>query len=194
MPILRVDQFGRIYESSPDREDGLGYKGHATPVSQGDLTLGSAYAKSNKALNEQVMREKRLRKAEDAQAAQQREVARRKAMANRIKAASDQKLRDNESYQNYLKGKAISMGCPCTLDNKLSGNGLTANGRTGIAGMSRDQQAIHRAYHGMGVDASYNIPNTEVRNREQHNSNLRSAALKQQAQEQKLRLQSKRGK
>jgi hypothetical protein len=193
MPILRVDQFGRIYESSPDREDGLGYKGHAQPVTQGDVTLGSAFAKANKAYNESVVREHQTRRLEDYNTKQQRETARRIAATKRVNAMNENRLRDNEAYQNHLKAKAVSMGCAHNYHDEMSGNRLTANGQSGINGMSRDQKAIHLAYYGLGsTDSSLNLSREEVNNRELHQRNLRNATLKAQAMENKARLQSKR--
>lgn len=192
MPILRMDQFGRIYESSPDREDGLGYKGHATPVTQGDVTLGSAYIKSNRELREQALREARLKKMEEAEAARQRKIAREKAMQARVKAMKEDRLLQNEAYQENLKKKALQMGCACTeMKDSLVGNKLTANGQTGYAGMSRDQQAIHRHLSGMGVGKAYQIPNQEIIARQTHEKNLRDAIVKKQASEKLARLVGK---
>ena len=58
MPILKVDSHGRLYESSRDRADGLGYSGHAEPVSVSDLTLGSVHLKHQAAHRRKVMGER----------------------------------------------------------------------------------------------------------------------------------------
>ena len=58
MPILRVDSMGRLYESSPDRADGLGYNGHPEVVSVTDLTLGSVHLKQQAAHRRNVMGER----------------------------------------------------------------------------------------------------------------------------------------
>lgn len=193
MPILRVDQFGRLYESGRDSENGTGYNRHAAPVSQGDVTLGAAFLKANKAYQNEVIKNARLRKLEGVIDAQELSQARKKLAAERNKAMNEAILAENQAYQTMLKKKAVSMGCACEkLSTPMSGNGMTANGLRGFAGMSRDQQIIHRHLMGLGADPSSMISKDEVALRLQHSKNLRDATIKAMSEQNKKRLQSKR--
>lgn len=180
MPILKVDQFGRIYESSPDREDGGGYGRHATPVTQGDVTLGAAYLKANKNYQDEVLKNAQMRKMEAEERNRQIHMAKRKAAVLRNQAYNEARLRENEAYQQHLTKKALQMGSGC------KGMGC------GCENMTRDQKALHAYLSGTGVDSSYMISKTEIAQKREHAQNLRNAALKQQAVEAKARLQGRR--
>lgn len=192
MPILKIDSMGRIYQTSRDSEDGSGYGGHAVPVSQGDVTLGASYIKAAHAHQESILRDRRIRRLEDASLEKQKHEARLRAAKARSRAMNEQRLLENEAYQEMLKRKAVSMGCSCTVDHKISGHGLTSNGQRGFAGMSRDQQAIHRHLMGEKLDSSFMVDAKELIHKSQHNNNLRAAAHKLIAEQSKARIQSRR--
>lgn len=179
MPILRVDQFGRIYETSRDSETGGGYGHHATPVTQGDVTLGSAYLKANKNYQDEVLKNSRMKKIEESERQAQLHAAKRRIAVAKQKAYNEAKLRENEAYQNYLTKKALQMGSGCI--------------GCGCGDKTRDQKALESHLKGMGVDSSHMISQSEIKQRLSHNSNLRAATLQQQAREQKTRLQHRRG-
>ena len=184
MPILRVDQFGRIYQSDPNREDGLGYGGHAYPVTQGDLTLGSAYIKASRDYNNQVTKDARNRRRDDAKqkSQDQRASAARELAQDQQEKARE--LQDCELYRRKMANEAVTLGCECkTLPSVMSGDGMTANGQTGFNGMSRDQQTIHNHYLGVGYDSSLRVSNNEIAQKKADFNGANSEALRLQARQ-----------
>ena len=154
MPILAVDQFGQLYETSPDRADGKGYKGHATPVAQADVTLGNAYLKAQKQYNAQVAKEKQIQAHLDRQDAIKMARLNQEKVRLRDQRAMSQGLSQNQDYQQAQLRKAVQsgkMGASHDSSYILSGNGMTANGRSGWHGMTRDQKVIHHHMSGLGA-------------------------------------------
>jgi hypothetical protein len=162
MPILAVDQFGKIYETSPDRADGLGYKGHAPTVSQGDVTLGSAYIKANRDYGLGNVRDARNRQIEDDFEKRERRQARQEQAALHAKQADDQALLENELYQRSLLRRAIQMGCSSDYTTQMSGNVMTANGRSGWHGMDQTQKVVNRHLAPMGEQVAFRPDPVEV--------------------------------
>ncbi|NJM09362.1 MAG: hypothetical protein HC883_00220 [Bdellovibrionaceae bacterium] len=163
MPILAVDQFGRIYETSPDREDGLGYGGRPETVDQQDLTLGSAYLNAQNRRRQELVRSHQSQKIQDH--IDEREAAVRayhQAQARR-QIEIDERRNDDHRLRDALTKKAVAMGCSCEYSTGMSGNVLSANGQSGWAGMSRDQKTLHHALSGMGSNTAYLPDPMEVR-------------------------------
>lgn len=188
MPVLKVDKYGRVYQTGRDSENGTGYGGHAEPVTQGDMTLGAAYLKAQKKQQDEVIRINRIRKIEDHQNRVSAELAHKKAQAKKHKARRELGLLDNEAYQLNLQKKALSMGC---CQNSDTIKGLSANGLSGFAGMTRNEKAIHQHLSGARVSSAHSLTKAELDNRARHERNLATAIRKQQAEERKNQL--KRG-
>lgn len=169
MPILAVDQFGRIYETSPDRADGLGYGSSPECVDQQDLTLGSSYLKAQERRRHELVQAHRVQAAQDAlDSREAANRARRKAESRRRQEAEAETYNHPRvAESSYLAARSQSMGCEscgggCGHRTVLSGNGLTANGQTGFRGMSRDQQAIYAAVNGLGNHAHHAVDAEEA--------------------------------
>lgn len=162
MPILAVNQFGQIYETSPDREDGGGYGGSPECVSQGDLTLGAAYIKSQAARQQELLKQRRDNKYLDAKDATTRMIAFAAAKNAKAKNAAEARLLADPKVQKAATQKALNMGCSCEYSTPMSGNVMTANGQKGWAGMSRDQQVIHYAVTGQGSNVAHRADPAEV--------------------------------
>lgn len=130
MPILAVDKFGRLYESDPDRHDGLGYKGEVPKTDYGDLTLGNAFlrAESKRARQQTISSiTQAIQDQQDRMLAQARALR-----ARNIKRAQDM-ARDaerNQASQDYLvmKGALQTMREESPTQIGLSGDGMYANG------------------------------------------------------------------
>jgi len=154
---------GRLYSSSPDREDGGGYGGHPECVTEGDLTLGSAYLKSQASRRESVLKlrrdQRQLDQDEHAQKIQNHELQQR----FRRKEAAEARMLDNPEMREAGVRKAIAMGCSCEYKTPMSGNVMTANGLSGFAGMSRDQQTIHSVVSGHGSGTAFGADPEEVK-------------------------------
>jgi len=157
MPILALDKFGRIYETSPDRADGLGYKSHPESVERGDLTLGSSYMKADAKYQAEVGRERQWRKVEDAEARIVNERQRAKVKALRNKQAQEDWLSQNEQYRKAQVRRAIQMGVGHGLDPRR----LTANGQTGLNGLDGTQKAIYAHANQMGTQFSFQVSQVE---------------------------------
>jgi hypothetical protein len=167
MPILAVDQFGRIYETSPDREDGLGFGQRPECVSQGDLTLGAAYLKSQAVRQRELIQLKRDQRAMDAEDATTRAIAQRSFEARVKRDRAEARMLENPVMREALTRKALAMGCDCEYSTPMSGNVMTANGQSGWRGMSRDAQMIHHAVTGEGVNTAYQVdPEEELQHRQ----------------------------
>jgi hypothetical protein len=113
MPILRVDSMGRLYESSPDRADGLGYGGHAPGVTQGDMTYGATYLKSQQQYQQNVMRDKQMQAAQDRLDAVNRDKLRRQALQNRQREMMQGEFMKNPKVKNAMIKRGLAMGCNC---------------------------------------------------------------------------------
>lgn len=174
MPILAMDRFGRIYQTSRDRADGLGYGDSPECVEEGDVTLGSAYLKSQDRRRAELLQENRLREQEriqDARDAHDHEISMR-GIRRQIKA--EEKLLENPIIQaNLLRAAVMQGSCECENKTAASGNGFTANGMNGIRGMSRDQQAVHHAITGEGHDTSFGVDPVE-----EHQAQMRRDAAR----------------
>ena len=157
MPILAVDQNGRIYQTSPDRADGKGYGSSPECVNEGDLTLGSAYLKSQKAQREEVLRQRRAQEILDREdeIARYNAKLRRRQQSRRNQHEAEAAL--NQDSQQALIKRSMMNGCTCAepVVTSMSGNGLSHNGRQGWDGMSRDQKTIHHALTGQGSNTAY---------------------------------------
>ena len=166
MPILAVDQFGRLYETSPDRDDGLGYKSHARPVTTGDLTLGSAYLKSQATYNQTVMKERDALLRQD----QQDRLEAKRAHDQRMKVMRREMIQNTMGQDETVKRnqleKALSQGYSCGCKSALSGNPLTANGQSGYQGLDRTQKALIHRTTGLGEDVTYKVDPVELYQRQ----------------------------
>ena len=163
MPILALDQYGRIYETSPDRMDGLGYKSHARPVGHGDLTLGNAYLKSQAAYQSDVLRERQAMAAEARADQIQRLNQIKRDAKERQRAAEENAMMQQPERKKLQTLKALRMNGQCSCPtNEISGDGLTANGQRGYAGMNRDQQVIHQHLAPGAMSAAHPVDPMEV--------------------------------
>lgn len=171
MPILAVNQFGQIYETSPDREDGGGYGDDIEVVEQGDLTLGAAYLNAQSKRQRELLHQKkvnRMQEAEDEQAAFARALKLKHIQAR--EAVANKKALDPR-YQGAMMRKALSGDCGCgscascspAYNQPLAGNVFTANGQRGWAGMNRSEQNINMAMRGMGNQVAYKADPAEAR-------------------------------
>lgn len=168
MPILALDQFGQIYETSPDREDGQGIKDYPEDVYQQDCTMGNAYLKSQAQQRDFVLRERQSRKLEDAHdAAHRAEMMRRHKAKMTHEARMGELMNQQDIVQSHYR-KAIQMGCPCDYKQPLAGNVMSANGMSGYHGMTRDQQAIHHALnpHKYGKNPAFGVDASEQKQHE----------------------------
>lgn len=180
MPILAVDSMGKLYVTSPDREDGLGHGGYPEVVDQGDLTLGASYLKAQSRRTADLIRSKRIRDMEDRRDQNSARFIKARNTEKRIRDEREAQLLNHPDIQMAATKKALNMGCACdSLPTRMSGNGLTSNGQTGIAGLTRDQQTIQYLTTGFGHNQAYHIDPSEME-QHQHNSlamkHLRSRA------------------
>jgi hypothetical protein len=151
MPILRVDQFGRLYESSPDRADGLGYGGHAPGVTQGDSTYGASYLKSQQQYQRDVMRDKAMQVAQDREDAVKREQARRQAIERQRREAMESNLMDNPRVKNAMIKRGLAMGCNCGVTprpdkTQQAIKQFMNTGRSSLAGRISKDEALQLAH------------------------------------------------
>lgn len=145
MPILAVDKFGQIYETSPDREDGLGIKDYPENAYQLDCTLGNAYLKSEAKQREFALKERQSRKLEEARdMAHRAEQMRRHKAQLQHEAKMGRMMNDPEIHKQQVR-RAVQQGCKCEYKQGITGNAMSANGLMGYHGMSRDQQVVHHA-------------------------------------------------
>ena len=170
MPHLAVNQFGQIYMTSPDRDDGMGYGGSPQTVQQGDLTLGAAYLKSQAARTRELLQYKRNQAHRDRQALM---GAARQEQKRRVLAAEE--ARKNRIHDDPMLRKAVTtmaakqyqmkgaMGCGCDYKTQLGGNVASANGMSGFAGKTRDEQTIHAVISGFGAKQARPVDPVEAR-------------------------------
>lgn len=150
MGYLKVDQMGRIYESSSDQSDGSGFKSYGGTTAWGDVTHGGAYLKSEKAQQKYNAFENKAIAIQDKTDVFQkmRSDALKKQKA-RIEQA-ELELQNNESYQKSQLSKALKTNSNSELSHH-GNNQLSSNGLSGFHGMTRDQKAIHQHMGTMGV-------------------------------------------
>ena len=162
MPILALNQFGQIYETSPDREDGLGYGRSPEVVDQSDLTLGAAYLKAqNERRNSQIHRH-HAQKLQDQMDMHHRVMRQRQMGAMHAMEQRHNKMMEHPVMKQEMIKRAAMQGCACEYKSKLTGNVMTANGMDGWAGMNRDQQAIHHALTGQGNNVAFALDPVEA--------------------------------
>lgn len=179
MPILRVDKFGRLYESSRDRADGLGYNRHADAVNVSDLTLDAVYLTQQENQKREALKHRMLSAAQDEQARMEKVRQARNARLAQLKAQNEELLRQNRSVQNNLIRRGLaspvydkSLGCPCPDQN------LT-------------QQSISHVMTGMGKDVTSRVPRTELV-QQSHLAKAERILARNQAQKAKLERDHKR--
>lgn len=163
MARLAVDQFGQIYETSPDRDDGLGYGSRPEPVSQGDLTLGAAYLKSQSARQMSQVKLRRDNLALDAQDEMTRRIAMNDRARSMQKELSEINMIRSPQVREAVLRQALSGGCECEYSTPMSGNVFTANGQSGWAGMTRDQKTIQHVTMGQGHNVAHRVDPLEER-------------------------------
>ena len=163
MPILAVDQNGQIYVTSADRADGMGYSSSPECVTVGDLTLGAAYLKSQSRQNQSLLHAHRQQRLVDAKEARDATMYRKQIEKEARKARAEDAMYANPETQERLLRRAVGMnGCGCeSVPTGMSGNAMTANGQTGFAGMSRDQQTIYNALTGRGNATAFGVDPVE---------------------------------
>lgn len=146
MPILAVDKFGRIYQTSPDREDGLGIHEYPEACDQQDMTLGNAYLKSEARRNDGVMRNRLQQRMMDAEEAAYEQKMRAEYRSKlRREMLHEAIMAENEELQQNRLRKALQMGCACDYSQGVTGNVMSANGQFGEKGLSRDERTIKHA-------------------------------------------------
>lgn len=168
MPILALGPNGKIYQTSPDRADGLGFGCAPQVVEQQDLTLGSAYLKSQDRRRQELIRAHQNQQILDAQSARAQEVALRKQAEARRRQAAEARMYENPDLVNAVTKRAImnGMGCSGEYSTAMSGNVLTSNGQSGWRGMSRDQKTIHHAITGAGANTAFRPDPEEMRQKQ----------------------------
>jgi hypothetical protein len=145
--MIKIDKFGRLYETSSDREDGRGYKAHPTPVTQGDVTFGAAHTKAMTDHTNSIKRDMHNRMIEDRQNAFSARQQMGAAKAARNSAAREMSLRDNDAFQDALLRRAVMSGTNCRCEND------TVNDQT--------QKAIKGAL-GMGANNAFPVDPIEA--------------------------------
>lgn len=173
MPILAVNEYGQIYQTDPDREDGLGFGYAPECVDQGDLTLGSAYLKSQGVRQQELLQLRRDQRMLDREDAIIRARAQAQKKLEMEKEMAQHRMMENPRMQEAVLRKALSMGCPCEYSTPLDGNVFSANGMNGRNGMSRDQRVIHDVAFGRAHGA-YKVDPVEAR---QHEERIRAQRL-----------------
>lgn len=166
MPILAVDQFGKIYATSSDRSDGLGFSSQPTPVGQGDLTLGAAYLKSQDARRDSILQSRRAQKIMDAREAKAKEFYMKRKQAEHDRLKREERMLDNPKIQAAAVRKAIGMGCSCEYETQMSGNALSSNGQYGFRGMGRDQETVYHHINGTGRNLAHKVDQVEAKQHE----------------------------
>lgn len=168
MPRLAVDQFGQIYETSPDRDDGMGFGSRPECVSQGDLTLGSAYIKSQSQRQQELVKLRRDNRAMQADDEMTRRIAHHNREVKRRKEQTEINLiRSPQVKEAVLKQALGRDNCSCEYSTPMSGNVMTANGQYGWDGLTRDQQVISHVTMGKGSNVAHHADPQEVEQRNQ---------------------------
>ena len=185
MAILAMGKDGKVYVTSPDREDGGGYGHHPKKVqSRPDLALGSAYKKANEQWQKDVINLRRTRMGDIARENEAAELRAIKARVEQERRLIAEKLQRDPQYREAMTRRAAAMGCACSEipSTELSGNGLTANGQQGYKGMDRDQKMIHNNYHGLGDrSANRRVNSDEVAHKRMNQGLLERALLREKS-------------
>jgi hypothetical protein len=163
MPILALNQFGQIYETSPDTEDMTGYGRSPHSVDQQDLTLGNAYLKSQAVRRNAQIGRQQAQEIQDTVDAYNRAVKARRKMEQRLMEEREAEVMSNPALKQQVLKQAVMQGCKCEETRPLTGNVFSANGMSGWAGMTRDQQAIHHVLSGMGNNVAHALDPMEAR-------------------------------
>lgn len=135
MPILAMDQFGRVYETDPDQPDGSGYKG-ATPCVEytKDVVLGGSTRreeiKRNAFSNAEADYNRRMDRMEEERC---RIRAEKQKIQDEIDAREDEEAQKPENQRTLLQ-RAAEQG---TLGWLTSG--MSANGEMGAYGRTKEQ-------------------------------------------------------
>ncbi len=160
---LAVDSMGRIYSTSGDRADGLGFGSYPTSCNQTDVTLGASYLKAQSKRTRELLNRKRnqqiLDKKEKMMGAARREHLKREQHKN----MAQHRMMQNPQVKEAVMKRGLQMGCSCVNKGTQGDNILTANGLSGFAGMSRDQQVIHSTVLGIGSTQAPPADRTLVR-------------------------------
>jgi hypothetical protein len=143
MSRLAVNQFGQIYATDPDREDGGGYGYTPECVSQQDVTLGSAYLKAQGVRQGDLLKLRRDQQFLDQEEAAQRRIANHNRTIAEKRDMAQARMLENPAMKAAVLKKALGEGCDCEYRTPMSGNVMSANGQFGILGMTPDQQTIH---------------------------------------------------
>ena len=168
MPILAVNQFGQIYQTDPDREDGLGFGYAPECVDQGDLTLGSAYLKSQGIRQKELLRLKQNQAQLDREDAVMKKREKEQKLMNEKRDMAQFRMQENPVMKAAITRKALSMGCSCEYSTPVSGNVMTANGQSGSRGLTRDEKVIRDVMMGKSHSA-YQVDPAE---HEQHRQRI----------------------
>lgn len=163
MPILALDQFGKIIETSPDREDGLGYGRSPSCVMEGDVTLGNAYLNAQRLRSAQIMKMKQAQALQDKRDQEKAAMLKKKADEEKRQREAQEKLMRSPLIKNQLVKNALAQKCTCDYKGPMGGNVMTANGMSGWAGMNRDQQTLHHVLSGMGQNVAHALDPVEAR-------------------------------
>lgn len=168
MPRLAVDQFGQIYETSPDRDDGMGFGSRPECVAQGDLTLGSAYIKTQSTRQQELIKLRRDNKAMDAEDEMTRRIAQTDRNRQRHKEMAEIRMNQSPQVREAVLRKALTDNSDTgEYSTPMSGNVMTANGQSGWKGMTRDQQTIHHVTMGQGHNVAHRVDPVEEEQRNQ---------------------------
>ncbi len=174
MPILAVDAMGKLYVTSPDREDGLGYGSSPECVSQGDVTLGSSYLKAGAQRTASLLKSKRDQRSLDSRDLKAQQIAARNRQLQAIREGKEIEMMNNPEIHKAAQKKALAMGCPCDYSTPMSGNVMTANGQYGVRGMNRNDQVIYNAVNGLGSSMAFKADPIEL---EQHRMKIQTDRL-----------------
>lgn len=180
MGYLKRDKQGRIYETSPDLQNG-GFKGYPTPVdSAKDNTLGASHTRAvNDVTSQQRSTQYQNAVIDQTEFEKSKIYNQRKAQAKRLKAQREELLSRPE-YQEQLLRKALTQqDSGNNYKVGLSGYGLTPNGQMGERGLTDNQKAIKDAVFGNATTLAPRISQLEA---EQHRlNNIKQARLFEQA-------------
>lgn len=163
MPILALDHLGNLIETSPDREDGLGYGRSPEMVDQGDVTLGAAYLNAQARRTNEQMRLQTAQRKQDQLDAQRIAASKMKSQLTKVNQARREQIQIDPRVQQAQMKKAVQQKCTCDYKSPMGGNVMTANGMSGWAGMNRDQQTIHHVLSGMGRNVAHALDPVEAR-------------------------------
>lgn len=152
MSILRVDKYGRLYQSSRDRADGLGYSHHARPAEQRDLTYGCAHTRGVMGQEWRTMTEREAIATQDRQDQVDRRNHYKKLQAKRRRELTEEYAMDNDLYKRNMLRQALQMGhyCPVAERAKLEHR------------RRHEQMAVSNKMSGMGVDVTHRVDPQEA--------------------------------